>query len=176
VGGTSIPKDQGNEYLYGIEIESKGSSASVTAGPDDVDGFTPAQVTAAARAAAALVKLLGKDETAVIRHRDWAPGRKSDVLQPLTYWRGEIRAALHPPKPPQRVVLSDLVDGAPSESAGIVNRALVAAHYLEPALLRAYWSDAAHNAFITYREAGGFADNAAGFRALGRRYGFTVVP
>lgn len=102
VGGVSIPKDLGNRYLYGIEIESKGTNPSVTAGPDDVDGFTPAQVQAAARLSAALVKLLGKDESAVIRHRDWAPGRKTDVLQPLSYWRSLIAAwlAVKPaPKP-----------------------------------------------------------------------------
>lgn len=106
VGGVSIPRDEGNRYLYGIEIESKGTIPSVTAGPGDVDGFTPAQVEATAALSAALVRLLGKDEGAVIRHRDWAPGRKTDVLQPLTYWRPLVRAKLHPivpvpaPKPP----------------------------------------------------------------------------
>lgn len=100
VGGVSIPKDLGNRYLYGIEVESKGTSASVTAGPDDVDGFTPAQVQATARLSAALVKLLGKDESAVIRHRDWAPGRKTDVLQPVSYWRSLIAAFLVPPAKP----------------------------------------------------------------------------
>lgn len=101
VAGTSIPRDQGNRYLYGIEMESKGTDPSMTAGAHEPDGFTPAQVDAAARAAAALVKLLGRDESAVIRHRDWAPHRKSDVLQPLDTWRRLVAAHLKPaPKPP----------------------------------------------------------------------------
>lgn len=104
VGGVSIPKDLGNRYLYGIEVESKGTNPSVNAGPSDVDGFTPAQVDAAAALSAALVRMLGRDETAVIRHRDWAPGRKTDVLQPLSFWQGLIRVRLVPkpvpvPKP-----------------------------------------------------------------------------
>ena len=94
VGGTSIPQDMGNAYLYGIEIESKGTNASMTAAESTADGITPAQVDATTRAAAALVQLLGKNETAVIRHRDWAPGRKNDVLQPLSTWRDLIRARL----------------------------------------------------------------------------------
>lgn len=99
VGGVSIPKDEGNRYLYGIEVESKGTDPSVKAGPSDVDGFTPAQVEATARLSAELVRMLGKDESAVIRHRDWAPGRKSDVLQPISWWRSVIAAYLVPRKP-----------------------------------------------------------------------------
>lgn len=100
VAGTSIPKDAGNRYLYGIEVESKGTDPSVTAGAHEADGFTPAQVEATARAAAALVRLLGRDESAVIRHRDWAPHRKSDVLQPLPWWRAQVSAHLAAPHPP----------------------------------------------------------------------------
>jgi hypothetical protein len=109
VGGVSIPKDEGNRYLYGIEVESKGTKAHVDAGPDDVDGFTPAQVAATTALSAELVRMLGKDESAVIRHRDWAPGRKTDVLQPVGFWRLLIKDRLKPkpvpapapaPKPP----------------------------------------------------------------------------
>lgn len=99
VGGVSIPRDEGNRYLYGIEIESKGTKAHVVAGPDDVDGFTSAQVAAVTALTAELVSMLGKTETAVIRHRDWAPRRKTDVLQPLDYWRHLIGARLHQPDP-----------------------------------------------------------------------------
>lgn len=94
VAGTTIPRDQGNRFLYGIELESAGHDPSMTAGAHEPDGFTPAQVDAAARAAAALVRLLGRDESAVIRHRDWAPHRKSDVLQPLKVWRALVAAHL----------------------------------------------------------------------------------
>jgi hypothetical protein len=96
IDGFTMPADQGNAFLFGIEIESKGLDAKVTASTSEVDGFTPAQVRAAAKVAAALCKLLGKTETAVIRHRDWAPGRKTDVLQPLAFWRALIKTELHP--------------------------------------------------------------------------------
>jgi hypothetical protein len=94
VGGVNIPTDRGNEFLYGIEIESKGTKAHLNASPTDPDGFTPDQVKAAARAAAGLVSLIGRDEKAVIRHRDWAPGRKSDVLQPLSFWQDRVATYL----------------------------------------------------------------------------------
>ena len=101
VGGVSVPKDAGNRYFYGIEIESKGTKVHVNAGPDDVDGFTPLQVAAVSALTAELLKMLGKGTDAVIRHRDWAPNRKTDVLQPLSFWRGEISKRLAPaPKPP----------------------------------------------------------------------------
>lgn len=92
VNGYTIQKDQGNRYLYGIEIESKGTAAHVTAGPNDANGFTPAQILSASRLTAALCRLLGTDDRAVIRHRDWAPGRKSDVLQPLSWWKEQIES------------------------------------------------------------------------------------
>ena len=99
VAGTRIPKDRGNSYLFGIEVESKGTDPSMTAGAHESDGFTPAQVESTARAAAALVKLLGRDERAVIRHRDWAPHRKTDVLQPLATWRALVAEQLKPHTP-----------------------------------------------------------------------------
>lgn len=97
VGETWIPQDQGNKYLVGIEIESKGLDAKVDARVDEVDGFTPQQVEAATRIAAAMCRLMGVDEKSVIRHRDWAPGRKSDVGQPLEFWRRKIRRRLRNP-------------------------------------------------------------------------------
>lgn len=114
VAGTVIPRDVGNRFLYGIEVESKGTDPSMTAGAHEADGFTPAQVDATARAAAALVRLLGRDESAVIRHRDWAPHRKSDVLQPLDTWRRLVAAHLKPAPPtPDPDPAPDLPDPHP---------------------------------------------------------------
>lgn len=93
VGGFPIAKDAGNRYLYGIEIESLGKSPRVTDKPSDRNGMTPQQVRATALLTAALLDLIGQDVDAVIRHRDWAPRRKIDVLQPLSFWRREIKAA-----------------------------------------------------------------------------------
>lgn len=97
VGNTWIPADQGNRFLVGIEIESRGLDAKVNARVDEVDGFTPQQVEAATRIAAAMCRLMGVDEKAVIRHRDWAPGRKTDVGQDLEWWRKKIRRRLRNP-------------------------------------------------------------------------------
>lgn len=175
VDGVAIPKDEGNRYLFGIEVESKGTSARTDAGAADVDGFTPAQVDATARAATALLRVLGKDETAVIRHRDWAPGRKTDVLQPLGFWRDLIARQLHPAQPATPVVtLADLRGVKRSESAALVNRALAAEGLLPKVLVRAYWSPAAQLAMRKYRNAKGL-DPVAAFRRLGRDHGWVVV-
>lgn len=171
--GTTIPKDVGNRYLYGIEVESKGTSASVTAGEHETDGMTPAQVEATARAAAALVALLGRDERSVIRHRDWAPRRKSDVLQPLGFWRDKVAALLHPHQPAVAVVtLADLRGLRRSESARLVNLALIAEGYRIP--LRAYWSPAAQLAMRQYRRREGLEPVEA-FHKLGAAHGWQVV-
>ena len=175
VDGVSVPRDEGNRYLFGIEIESKGTDASVTAGEHETDGFTPAQVDAAARAAAALVRLLGRDERAVIRHRDWAPGRKSDVLQPLGFWREKVAAVLNPYQPAAAVVaLADLKGLRRSESALLVNQALAAEGLLPRLLVRAYWSPAAQLAMRRYRNARNLSAVDA-FHKLGTDHGFQVV-
>jgi len=97
--GVTIARDTGNRLLYGIEIESKGTRDHVDAGPGDPDGFTPAQVHATAAAAAALLDLLDRPTSCAVRHRDWAPGRKTDVLQPLAWWHDRIDAARNHPTP-----------------------------------------------------------------------------
>lgn len=92
--GATVPADQGNRHLFGIEIESKGTNPSVRSLTSDVDGITPAQVRSAVLVSAAVLLLMGRDAKSLIRHRDWAPGRKNDVLQPLPYWRGKVRRRL----------------------------------------------------------------------------------
>jgi N-acetylmuramoyl-L-alanine amidase CwlA len=107
VNGTAIPKDLGNRYLIGIEIEASSSTKinkknRVT----PKHGMNPAQFEAVAKYCAALFDELGWDTEAAIRHRDWAPGRKVDVGIELAVIREAINgyrkssSAPKPPKPP----------------------------------------------------------------------------
>ena len=88
--GFTVPKDDGNRFMYGIEIESLGTSDSVTDGSKDKDGMTAVQVTASAQLTAELCKLMGVDTEYVIRHKDYAGPRKVDVKQSLKYWRKRV--------------------------------------------------------------------------------------
>ena len=70
--GHKIPKDSGNSYMMGIEIASKGLK----------DDLTEAQWETLAKLAVALKDLYGWKDTSTYyfpRHKDWAPGRKSDI-------------------------------------------------------------------------------------------------
>lgn len=92
--GPRIPKDQGNRFLYGIEIESLGTSANID-GSDK--GMTVEQVVSTALLSAALLNAMRRSWRSygvfrVIRHRDWTP-RKSDVKQDLSWWREAILIA-----------------------------------------------------------------------------------
>ena len=92
--GPKIPKDQGNQHLYGIEIESLGTSAKID-GSDK--GMTLDQVISTAMLSAALLNAMSPGSfslalSRVIRHRDWT-SRKSDVKQDLDWWRKVIKIA-----------------------------------------------------------------------------------
>ena len=92
--GPTIPKDQGNQHLYGIEIESLGTSAKID---NSQKGMTLAQVVSTATLSAALLNAIrpgwrSHATSRVIRHKDWT-SRKSDVKQDLDWWRAVIRIA-----------------------------------------------------------------------------------
>jgi len=104
IGSGAVPKDTGNRYLYGIELESKGTSASTTAKVTDTDGITPEQVESFTRLACALCELMEIDEKSILRHADWTDGgpkfggpwlptrgRKDDTLVPTSFWRRAVR-------------------------------------------------------------------------------------
>ena len=98
----TIPKDSGNSRLYGIEIESMGTSPRIDGTPA---GMTVEQVISTALLCVALLDamrpgpvLYGVDR--VIRHRDWT-SRKIDVQQALPWWRDVIRLALDYRKDPK---------------------------------------------------------------------------
>jgi hypothetical protein len=107
VNGTAMPKDQGNRFSIGIEIEA--SSTTKINKKDRVTpkhGMNPAQFEAVAKFCAALFDEFGWSTDAAIRHRDWAPGRKIDVGIELAVIREAIdgyrksKPAPPAPKPP----------------------------------------------------------------------------
>jgi N-acetyl-anhydromuramyl-L-alanine amidase AmpD len=92
--GPTIPKDQGNQHLYGIEIESLGTSAKIDG---STKGMTLEQVISTATLTAALLNAarpgpLSLPVSRVIRHRDWT-NRKIDVKQSLEWWHQVIGMA-----------------------------------------------------------------------------------
>ena len=104
IGSGAVPVNQGNKYLFGVELESKGTSASTTAKVTDVDGITPEQVESFTRLACALCELMDVDDKSILRHADWTDGgpkfggpwlptrgRKNDTLVPTTFWRKAVK-------------------------------------------------------------------------------------
>lgn len=90
----TIPKDRGNSRLYGIEIESLGTSARIDGSPQ---GMTRAQVITTALLCAAMLDAMRLGPLSlrvgrVIRHRDWTT-RKIDTRQDLTWWRAAVSIA-----------------------------------------------------------------------------------
>lgn len=92
--GRTIPANQGNRYLVGIEIESKGTDPRTNARKSDVDGITRKQVKATVRLTAAMCELMGVGWRSVIGHKEWTPGRKNDPLQDMNWWRKKVRRRL----------------------------------------------------------------------------------
>ena len=100
--GQIIAKDSGNRFFYGIEIESLGEEMAIKDGPKAINAN---QVVETAKLCAALLDAMAIGPRSlpvnrVIRHRDWAFGRKVDVRQDLAWWHQVIgiarRNARHP--------------------------------------------------------------------------------
>ena len=92
--GPTIPRDQGNRHLYGIEIESLGSSSKIDG---SLEGMSLEQVISTAILSAALLNAMRRGwrsltVSRVIRHRDWT-SRKPDVKQDLDWWHEVIGIA-----------------------------------------------------------------------------------
>jgi hypothetical protein len=92
--GPTIPEDQGNRHLYGIEIESLGSLARIGV---STKGMTLEQVISTAILSAALLNTMRRGwrsllVSRVIRHRDWT-SRKPDVKQDLDWWHEVVGIA-----------------------------------------------------------------------------------
>jgi N-acetyl-anhydromuramyl-L-alanine amidase AmpD len=90
-----VPRDKGNSRLWGIEIESLGSSSRIN---DSPGGMTEEQVVSTAFLCAALLNA-GRPGwrswpvSRVISHRMWAPGRKVDVKQDIGWWHQVVGIA-----------------------------------------------------------------------------------
>ena len=90
-----IQRDQGNSQLWGIEIESLGTSRKIDG---SLEGMTVAQVVSTAFLCAALLNA-GRPGwrswpvSRVISHRMWAPTRKVDVRQDIAWWHEVIGIA-----------------------------------------------------------------------------------
>jgi len=92
--GPTIPRDQGNRHLYGIEIESLGSSSKIDG---SLEGMSLEQVISTAILSAALLNAMRRGwrsltVSRVIRHRNWT-ARKPDVKQDLDWWHEVIGIA-----------------------------------------------------------------------------------
>jgi len=92
--GPTIPRDLGNRHLYGIEIESLGSSSKIDG---SLEGMSLEQVISTAILSAALLNTMRRGwrsltVSRVIRHRDWT-ARKPDVKQDLDWWHEVIGIA-----------------------------------------------------------------------------------
>ena len=92
--GPTIPRDLGNRHLYGIEIESLGSSSKIDG---SLEGMSLEQVISTAILSAALLNAMRRGwrsltVSRVIRHRDWT-ARKPDVKQDLDWWHEVIGIA-----------------------------------------------------------------------------------
>lgn len=91
----TIPEDQGNSRLFGIEIESLGTKRKIDGSSASM---TVAQVVSTSKLCAALLEAMSPTPGVsfrvgrVIRHRDWT-SRKIDVLQDLDWWRAAVRIA-----------------------------------------------------------------------------------
>ena len=92
--GRYVPKDSGNRYLYGIEIESLGQTSNING---QNKGMRREQIVSTALLVAALLNAMhpgpgSKPVSRVIRHKDWTP-RKIDVRQDLEWWHQVIGIA-----------------------------------------------------------------------------------
>lgn len=92
VAGRSVPKDMGNHYAVGVEIESLGTKQVIS--EDDHRGISPAQVRTVSHLAASWCRHYDRPVSAVQNHKDWAPTRKIDTLWPKAFWQQQVTNAL----------------------------------------------------------------------------------
>lgn len=103
-GTGSWKGESGNRRFFGIEAENTGRG----------EPWPAAQVDAFVRATAALLKLVGRDESWCAGHKEYAPGRKIDPANlDMGWFRVQVAKHLHPDPseddmtPEQKVVLAD---------------------------------------------------------------------
>jgi hypothetical protein len=203
VNGATIPKDLGNRYLIGIEIEASSTTKiNKKNRQTPKHGMNPAQFDAVAKFCAALFDNLNWDTEAAIRHRDWTT-RKIDVGIPLK----EIRTAIDchrktastptpkpkppvsapakpkPPAPAPKPPVVRLLDVQPrkkNNSVALVQKALQKEVGLAKQASPVF-NAATKAAYKKWQQKLGFtgtdADGIPGaksLRALGKKHGFSV--
>jgi N-acetylmuramoyl-L-alanine amidase CwlA len=203
VNGTAIPKDLGNRYLIGIEIEASSTTKiNKKNRQTPKHGMNPAQFDAVAKFCAALFDNLNWDTEAAIRHRDWTT-RKIDVGIPLKEIRTAIdchrkKASTPTPKPkppvsapakpkppapapkPPVVSLLDVQPRKKNNSVALVQKALQKEVGLAKQASPVF-NAATKAAYKKWQQKLGFtgtdADGIPGaksLRALGKKHGFSV--
>lgn len=98
-----VPKDQGNQYLIGVEAESVGVR----------EDWTPAQRAAYPRGVAVLLRHLGLGADRAVGHKEWAPARKIDpAFWSMTVFRAAVaeHLARRPDPPPSTGMIDDQED------------------------------------------------------------------
>jgi hypothetical protein len=143
VGGAYVPKDAGNRWLIGVEIEAHSSEDVVPYRPGRMNGVTDLQMVAMSKWCAALCDLMNWPTTANIRHSDWTDGgfdgnpvlptlhRKVDVALPLTMIRKNVREWRENAKPTPVPVKPPVVPTKPVEPP-VTGKPQVQVHHVQP--------------------------------------------
>jgi N-acetyl-anhydromuramyl-L-alanine amidase AmpD len=193
VNGTNIPKDLGNRYLIGIEIEaSRTDKLNKKNRTTPKSGLNPIQLETVAKFCAALFDSLNWSTEAAIRHKDWTP-RKIDVGIPLQDIHDKIneyrKKSPSSPKPVPpvakptipTVALDDLRLGKRSTSAIIVKDALNKEFGTKLPKTKV-WGRGAMRVYKKWQKANGFygkdADGNPGrstLRMLAKKYQFKII-
>lgn len=195
VNGTNIPKDLGNRFLIGIEIEASSTrKVRKKNRRTPKNDMNPAQFTAVAKYCAALFDLLDWETEAAIRHQDWAPRRKIDVGISLKSLRDEIdkyRTRTGCPQPPQPtptpivppvVKLSGLKFRGRNEELLIIKDALNKEFRRADIAMSPYFGMRMRRYYAKWQKSLGYsgkdADGLPGrdsLTKLGKKYGFRVI-
>lgn len=139
--GPLVPLDSMNNFAYGIEIESKGTSTTV----DATNGYTQAQIEATSKLTAELLKMMGRNTGCAINHRTWAPLRKTDTLLTDASWQARINPYMVTQNPGDDMALDqadidkvahavwnkvypDPTDGKDASTASLLLRARIDSH------------------------------------------------
>jgi hypothetical protein len=89
-GKPTIPANDGNRYLVGIEAENDGLG----------EAWPPAQVDAVARATAAVLQLLGAPADCCWGHKEWTPRKPDPRGIEMAEFRALVLAYYNMPQPP----------------------------------------------------------------------------
>jgi len=195
VNGKSIPRNLGNRYLIGIEIEASSTrKVRKKNRRTPKNDMNPAQFTAVAKYCAALFDLLDWETDAAIRHQDWAPGRKVDVGIPLKSLRDEIekyrKKSGHPqpeepeikPVVPPVVKLSNIKFRKRHDHVLIVKEALNKEFRRADLVMNPYFGMRMRRYYSKWQKSLGYkGKDADGFPGrdsltkLGKKHGFKVI-